>query len=186
MPVQWVNRPHLDFRGYAGTIASGSVRIGDEVLVAGSQRTARVARIVTAAGDLESAQSGAAVTLVLDTELDIARGDVLADPARPPQVADQFTAHLIWMHESELLPGRSYLMKIGAHQTTATVTALKHQLDVNTLVEACGQNAVAEPGRLLQSVDRGADRVRPVLRKTARWAASSSSIAIPARPSRRA
>ena len=70
---------------------------------------------------------------MLDAELDIARGAVLADPARPPQVADQFTAHLIWMHETELLPGRSYMMKIGAHQTTATVTALKHQLDVDTL-----------------------------------------------------
>jgi len=135
MPVQWVNRPHLDFRGYSGTIVSGSVRVGDMVLVAGSPRTARVARIVVAAGDLESAQSGAAVTLVLDAELDIARGAVLADPARAPQVADQFAAHLIWMHEASLLPGRSYLMKIGAHQTTATVTALKYQLDVNTLAK---------------------------------------------------
>jgi bifunctional enzyme CysN/CysC len=135
MPVQWVNRPDLDFRGYSGTIVSGSVRVGDTVLVAGSRRTARVARIVVASGDLQTAQSGAAVTLVLDTELDIARGVVLADPARAPQVADQFAAHLIWMHEASLLPGRSYLMKIGAHQTTATVTALKYQLDVNTLAK---------------------------------------------------
>jgi bifunctional enzyme CysN/CysC len=132
MPVQWVNRPHLDFRGYSGTIVAGSVRVGDTVLVAGSPRTARVTRIVVASGDLESAQSGAAVTLVLDLELDIARGVVLADPTQAPQVADQFAAHLIWMHETSLLPGRSYLMKIGTHQTTASVTTLKYQLDVNT------------------------------------------------------
>jgi bifunctional enzyme CysN/CysC len=135
MPVQWINRPHPDFRGYAGTVVSGAIRAGDAVLVAGSKRTARIARIVTASGDLERAQAGDAVTLVLDTELDIARGDVIADPARPPQVADQITAHLIWMHESELLPGRSYLMQVGTQRTTATVTALKHQLDVNTLAK---------------------------------------------------
>jgi bifunctional enzyme CysN/CysC len=133
MPVQWINRPHLDFRGYAGTIASGSVRAGDAILVAGSNRSARIVRIVTASGDLDSARAGDAVTLVLDAELDIARGDVLADPASPPQVADQISAHLIWMDESDLFPGRSYLMRIGTQQTTATVTALKHQLDVNTL-----------------------------------------------------
>ena len=133
MPVQWINRPHLDFRGYSGTIAGGEIRSGDTVLVAGSSRTARVARIVTAAGDLDKAQSGDAVTLVLDRELDIARGDVLADPTHPPQVADQITAHLIWMDEASLFPGRPYLMKAGTQQTTATVTALKYQLDVDTL-----------------------------------------------------
>jgi bifunctional enzyme CysN/CysC len=135
MPVQWINRPNLDFRGYAGTIVSGGVRTGDAVLVAGSSRTVRVARIVTACGDLESARSGDAVTLALDADLDIARGDVLADPIRPPQVADQIAAHLIWMHETSLFPGRSYLMKIGTHLTTATVTALKHRLDVDTLAK---------------------------------------------------
>jgi bifunctional enzyme CysN/CysC len=133
MPVQWINRPHLDFRGYSGTIAGGEVRPGDTVVVAGSSRTARVARIVTASGDLDRAQSGDAVTLLLDRELDIARGDVLADPAHPPQVADQITAHLIWMDEASLFPGRSYLMKVGTQQTTAAVTALKYQLDVDTL-----------------------------------------------------
>jgi bifunctional enzyme CysN/CysC len=133
MPVQWINRPHLDFRGYSGTIVGGEVRPGDTVLVAGSNRTAQIARIVTAAGDLERAQTGDAVTLALDRELDIARGDVLADPAHPPQVADQITAQLIWMHEASLFPGRSYLMKIGTQETTAAVTALKYELDVNTL-----------------------------------------------------
>ena len=103
------------------------------MLVAGSNRTAQVARIVTAAGDLERARSGDAVTLVLDRALDIARGDVLADPTHPPQVADQITAHLIWMDEASLFPGRPYLMKAGTQQTTATVTALKYQLDVDTL-----------------------------------------------------
>jgi bifunctional enzyme CysN/CysC len=133
MPVQWINRPHLDFRGYSGTIVGGAVRAGDTVVIAGSGRTAQVARIVTASGDLERAQSGDAVTLVLDRALDIARGDVLADPVNPPQVADQITAHLIWMHEATLFPGRSYLMKVGTQQTTAAVTALKYQLDVDTL-----------------------------------------------------
>jgi bifunctional enzyme CysN/CysC len=133
MPVQWINRPHLDFRGYAGTIAGGSIRTGDTVLVGGTSHTARVARIVSTSGECEAAGPGDAVTLVLDRELDIARGALLADPAKQPYVADQIAAHLIWMHETDLLPGRSYLLKIGAHQTTATVTALKHHLDVNTL-----------------------------------------------------
>ena len=132
MPVQWINRPHLDFRGYCGTILGGMVRPGDTVLVAGSKRSARVTRIVTAAGDLAQARRHDAVTLVLDTELDIARGDVIADPARPPHVADQFAANLIWMHDTDLLPSRPYLIRIGSYQTTATVTALKYQLDVNT------------------------------------------------------
>jgi bifunctional enzyme CysN/CysC len=133
MTVQWVNRPHLDFRGFAGSIASGSIRPGDEIAVAGSGRIARIARIVTANGDLANAHAGDAVTLVLADEIDIARGDLLASPKHRPQLADQFAAHLIWMSDEHLLPGRSYLMKIGGRMLPTTVTELKYRLDVETL-----------------------------------------------------
>ncbi|VTZ48433.1 Sulfate adenylyltransferase subunit 1 / Adenylyl-sulfate kinase [Methylocella tundrae] len=134
-PVQWVNRPHLDFRGFAGTIASGTVSEGDEVVVAGSGKSSRVARIVTADGDRASAGAGEAVTITLTDELDIARGDVLSDPKNRPEVSDQFAAHLIWMSEEKLLPGRSYLLKSGAKTAPVTIRELKHRLDVNTLGE---------------------------------------------------
>ncbi len=134
-PVQWVNRPHLDFRGFAGTIASGTIRPGDEIIVAASGKSSKVARIVSADGDLESASAGEAVTLTLADELDIARGDVLSDPKNRPEVADQFAAHLIWMSEEKLLPGRSYLLKSGSRTVPVTVTELKHRLDVDTLGE---------------------------------------------------
>ncbi|ACK50726.1 sulfate adenylyltransferase, large subunit [Methylocella silvestris BL2] len=134
-PVQWVNRPHLDFRGFAGTIASGSVRPGDEIVVAGSGKISKVARIVAADGDLASAGAGEAVTLTLEDELDIARGDLLSDAKSRPEVSDQFAAHLIWMSEDKLMPGRSYLLKSGAKTVPVTVTELKHRIDVNTLGE---------------------------------------------------
>jgi bifunctional enzyme CysN/CysC len=133
--VQWVNRPHLDFRGFSGTIASGTLRRGDEIAVAGAGRLSHVARIVAADGDLESASAGDSVTLVLTDELDIARGDLLCDPQNRPAVSDQFAAHLIWMSEDKLLPGRSYLMKAGTRTVPVSVTELKHRLDVNTLGE---------------------------------------------------
>jgi bifunctional enzyme CysN/CysC len=140
MAVQWVNRPHLDFRGLAGTISGGSIRPGDEVVVAGSGRTSRVARIVTADGDLPIASAGEAVTLTLADELDIARGDLLCDPKNRPEVSDQFAAHLIWMSDDKLLPGRSYLMKTGARTVPVTVAELKHRLDVNTLGELAARS----------------------------------------------
>jgi bifunctional enzyme CysN/CysC len=133
MPVQWVNRPHLDFRGFAGSIASGTVRRGEEIVVAASGRHSKVARILTGEGDAETASATDAVTLVLADEVDVSRGDVLSAPDRRPEVADQFAAHLIWMSEQNLLPGRSYLMKIGAKTTPATVTELRHRVDINTL-----------------------------------------------------
>jgi bifunctional enzyme CysN/CysC len=133
MPVQWVNRPHLDFRGFAGTVAGGSIRRGDDIVAASSGRQSKITRILAAGGDVEKASVGDAVTLTLADEIDIARGDVLAAPDRRPEVADQFAAHLIWMSEQSLLPGRSYLMKIGAKTTPATVTELRHRVDVNTL-----------------------------------------------------
>ena len=133
MPVQWVNRPNSSFRGYCGTVASGRIRAGDEILVAGSGRSARVQRIICGDADTELAVAGDAVTLTLTNELDIARGDLLADPKHRPQIADQFAAHLIWMDNAKLLPGRSYYLKIGSRTLEASVTELKHRLDVNSL-----------------------------------------------------
>ncbi|HZU91187.1 MAG TPA: sulfate adenylyltransferase subunit CysN [Stellaceae bacterium] len=132
-PVQWVNRPDAEFRGFSGTIVSGGVRPGDPVLVAGSGRTSRVKEIVTFEGSLAYAEAGDAVTLTLHDEIDIARGDLLAAPTAAPEYVDQFAAHVIWMSEDPLVPGRSYLLKIGARTVPATVTALKHRVDVDSL-----------------------------------------------------
>jgi bifunctional enzyme CysN/CysC len=132
-PVQWVNRPNGEFRGYCGTIASGAIAQGEEVLIAGSGRCARIKEIVTFDGSLDRAQAGDAITLTLESETDIARGDLLADPDAPPEFVDQFAAHVIWLSEHPLVPGRSYLLKIGTRTVPATVTALKHRIDVNTL-----------------------------------------------------
>jgi bifunctional enzyme CysN/CysC len=134
-PVQWVNRPSQEFRGFSGTVASGRVAVGDQVVVAASGRSSRIARIVTADGDLPSAEAGQAVTLTLADEIDIARGDLLVPAAARPEMADQFAAHLLWMDEEPLLPGRTYLMRIGTLWTQASVTAVKHRLDVNTREE---------------------------------------------------
>jgi bifunctional enzyme CysN/CysC len=131
MSVQWINRPHLDFRGFAGTIPSGHISAGDPIVVAGSGRETRVRSILVADREALSAEAGDAVTLTLADEVDIARGDVLSDPAHRPEVADQFAAHVIWMSAEPMLPGRSYLMKIGARTTPASITDLKHRVDVN-------------------------------------------------------
>ena len=139
LPVQWVNRPNLDFRGYSGTVASGRIHPGDRVVVAQSGKESTVARIVTADGDLSVAVAGEAITLVLADEIDIARGDVIAPAAARPEVADQFEAHVLWMDEEALLPGRAYLMKIGARYVTARVTDLKHKIDVNSLEKVAGK-----------------------------------------------
>jgi bifunctional enzyme CysN/CysC len=131
-PVQWVNRPNADFRGYAGTIASGRVRRGDPVIVAASGNASRIARIVTYDGDLAEAAAGDAVTITLADEVDVGRGDVLAAPAARPEVADQFAAHVIWMDRDPLIAGRSYLARIGTATVAASITAIKHRVDVNT------------------------------------------------------
>jgi len=132
LPVQWVNRPNLDFRGYAGTIASGKLRKGDALVVAASGRTSTVASLYAADRLVEEAGAGDAVTVTLADEVDIARGDVLARPDSRPEVADQFTAHVIWMSADPMLPGRSYFLKIGARTTPASITELKHRIDVNS------------------------------------------------------
>jgi len=131
LPVQWINRPHLDFRGVAGTVASGGLAKGDPIVVAGSGRRTTVAGILVADEEAESATAGDAVTLTLADELDIARGDVLSHPDTRPDVADQFTANVIWMSADPMLPGRSYLMKVGTRTVPASITELKHRLDVN-------------------------------------------------------
>ncbi len=133
MPVQWVNRPNLDFRGFSGIVVRGSIRPGDAIRVLPSGKESRVARIVTQDGDLEQAISGQSVTLTLADEIDISRGDVLATTDSPPSVADQFEATIVWMSEDPMLPGRPYLMKIGTRMVTANVSALKYKVNVNTL-----------------------------------------------------
>ncbi|MBX6328761.1 MAG: sulfate adenylyltransferase subunit CysN [Pseudolabrys sp.] len=132
-PVQWVNRPDSEFRGFSGTIAAGSVRIGDEIVALPSGRLTRVASILGAEGETAVAEAGEAVTLTLADEIDVARGDMLAAARERPAVADQFAAHIVWMAEERLLPGRSYLMKINHATLPATITELKHRIDIETL-----------------------------------------------------
>ncbi len=131
MPVQWVNRPNLDFRGFSGQIASGSISQGDMVRILPSGKTTKVARIVTMDGDLPMAVAGQSVTLTFDDEIDCSRGDVIAIADAPPLVADQFESTLVWMDEAELLPGRNYIMKIGTQSVEACVQSLKYQINVN-------------------------------------------------------
>jgi bifunctional enzyme CysN/CysC len=133
LPVQWVNRPNLDFRGFAGLIASGVVRPGARVRISPAGTQSAVARIVTADGDLEQAVAGQSVTLTLRDEIDVSRGDVISAAEAPAEVADQFEATIVWMHEQPLLRGRSYLMKIGAKTVTATILPIKYKINVNTL-----------------------------------------------------
>lgn len=135
LPVQWVNRPTLDFRGFAGLIASGTIRPGDAVRVLPSGKTSRVARIVSMDGDLEQAVAGQSVTLTLSDEIDCSRGDVIAAADAPPQVADQFRATIVWMDGEPLLPGRAYWLKTGAGTVSATIQPPRHAIDVNTLAE---------------------------------------------------
>jgi len=133
MPVQWVNRPNLDFRGFAGLSASGTVRPGDAVRVLPSGKTSTVARIVTMGGDLAEAGAGQAVTLTLEDEVDCSRGDVIAAAEDPPQAAGQFEATLIWMDDDAMHVGRSYWLKLGTQLVSATVQAPKYVVNVNTM-----------------------------------------------------
>lgn len=141
LPVQLVNRPTPDFRGFCGTIASGRVRPGDQLVVAASGAVSRVARIITMDGDLAEAQAGQSITITLEDEIDISRGDILADPQARPAQADQFEAHIVWMHDQQLLPGRSYLLKSGASTVSVQISSIKYKININTLQH--------EPARVL-------------------------------------
>jgi bifunctional enzyme CysN/CysC len=132
MPVQWVNRPNLDFRGFSGMVSAGTVHPGDLIKVMPSAKQSRVARVVID-GDLPYATAGQSVTITLEDEIDCSRGDILCGAEGPAEVSDQFETTIVWMNEAPMLPGRSYLLKIGAKTVTASITALKHKVNVNTL-----------------------------------------------------
>jgi bifunctional enzyme CysN/CysC len=132
LPVQWVCRPNLDFRGFAGTVASGTLAIGDEIVVVPSGRRSRVRTLTRSADPVDNVRAGDAVLLSLEDEIDISRGDVISAAGNPPQVSDQLAAHLLWMSESALLPGRGYWLKLGARTVGAQVSEIKHKVDVNT------------------------------------------------------
>jgi bifunctional enzyme CysN/CysC len=133
LPVQWVNRPNLDFRGFAGQIASGNIRCGDAIRILPSGTTSTVSRIVSFDGDLNEAVAGQSVTLCLADEVDCSRGNVIAAADIPPQCADQFEAHLVWMSDEPLTPGRGYWLKLGTQTVSATVQQPKYQINVNTM-----------------------------------------------------
>jgi bifunctional enzyme CysN/CysC len=133
MRVQWVNRPNLNFRGFCGTIASGRIRAGDEIVVTSSGQSSRIARIITMDGDLEEAFAGQAITLTLDDEIDISRGDLLATPEARPNHSERYEAKVVWLHEEAMQQNRSYLLKAGATTAPARVEALQHKINVNTL-----------------------------------------------------
>ncbi|RRN58968.1 sulfate adenylyltransferase subunit CysN [Pseudoxanthomonas sp. SGNA-20] len=132
LPVQWVNRPNQDFRGFAGTIAAGVARPGDPVVVLPSARRSTIAQVLGPDGPLPRAEAGQAVTLTLADEIDVSRGDLIAAAGDPPAVADQFAAHLLWMSDAPLLPGRPYWLKIGTRTVAASISEIKHRVDVNT------------------------------------------------------
>ncbi|AON52604.1 sulfate adenylyltransferase subunit 1 / adenylylsulfate kinase [Herbaspirillum seropedicae] len=139
-PVQWVNRPNDSFRGFSGTLASGCLTVGDQLRVTSSGQTAALARIVTADGDLQSAQAGYAITVVLDREVDASRGDIIGLADQPLEMSDQFEATLVWMHDEPGLMGRAYDMKLANQWASTTITSLKYRIDVNTQAhESCRQ-----------------------------------------------
>ena len=156
MPVQWVNRPNLDFRGFSGQIAAGEIRPGDAVKSLPSGTESTIARIVTYDGDLDVAHAGQSVTIVLNDEIDVSRGDVLVAGKSPCGVADQFQSTVLWMSDKPMMPGRPYVMKIGTREATVTPAQLKHKVNVNTLVkEPTKTLALNEIGVCNISVDRG-------------------------------
>jgi bifunctional enzyme CysN/CysC len=133
LPVQWVNRPNLDFRGFAGQIASGVIRVGDAIRILPSGKTSAVSRIVTLDGELDEAAAGQSITLCLIDEVDCSRGDVIAAGEHPPQSADQFEANLVWMADEAMTPGRAYWLKLGSQTVSATIQPPKYQVNVNTM-----------------------------------------------------
>ncbi|MEP6968220.1 MAG: sulfate adenylyltransferase subunit CysN, partial [Pseudomonadota bacterium] len=155
MPVQWVNRPNLDFRGFSGQVATGVAKPGDPVRILPSGRESKIARIVTQDGDLDRAVAGQSVTLTLADEVDCSRGDVIVAAKSPAEVADQFETTIVWMAADPMLPGRTYGLKIGACSVTATITEPKYKINVNTLEElAARQLELNEIGVCNISIDR--------------------------------
>ncbi len=155
MPVQWVNRPNLDFRGFAGQVVSGTIKPGDGVRALPSGKTSKVARVVTMGADLNEAVEGQSVTLTLEDEIDISRGDVICADKSPAEVSDQFQTTMIWMSDSPMLPGRSYVMKIGARECQMQVTEQRHRIDVNTRAhEAAKTLGLNEIGVVNVALDR--------------------------------
>jgi len=155
MPVQWVNRPNLDFRGFAGIVTSGTVKPGDRIIAQPSGKESTVTRIVAMGGDLPQAVAGQSITLTLADEIDISRGDVLSMAETPAEVADQFEASLVWMTDEPMLPGRPYLMKIGTQTVTASITEPKYKINVNTMEHlAAKQLGVNEIGVVNLALDR--------------------------------
>jgi bifunctional enzyme CysN/CysC len=140
MPVQWVNRPNLDFRGFSGFVSSGVVKPGDKVKALPSGRESTVERIVTLDGDLEEAVAGQSITLTLKDEIDVSRGDILSTAGSPPEVADQFEATIVWFDDDHLLPGRPYLLKLGTRTVQAQVTEPKYKVNVNTLEQLAAKH----------------------------------------------
>ena len=139
-PVQYVSRPNLDFRGFAGTVASGLISKGDAVVVAKSGKPSRVKRLVVEGGDLEVAREGQAVTIVLDDEIEVSRGNMLVAPEARPHVADQFTANIVWFDEHAMIPGRSYILRTETDQANATITELKFRVDINTFAHEAAKS----------------------------------------------
>ncbi len=139
MPVQWVNRPNLDFRGFSGTISSGIIKPGDDIIVLPSGKTSKVKSIVTYDGNLDQASADQAITLTLEDEIDVSRGDVIAETHQRPETTDQFQAHIIWMGEQPMLPGRPYLIKTTNKTVAGEISALKHKVNVNSLEHEAGK-----------------------------------------------
>jgi bifunctional enzyme CysN/CysC len=139
-PVQWVNRPHASFRGFSGWLAQGSVKLGDEIRVTASGQLAKVADIVTMDGSLQLANAGDAVTLCLDREIDASRGDVLSLSQSPLEMTDQFEATLVWMHQDQGMVGRNYDLKLASQWVSASITNIKHRLDINTLAHEASKH----------------------------------------------
>ncbi|MEM6664488.1 MAG: sulfate adenylyltransferase subunit CysN [Pseudomonadota bacterium] len=155
MPVQWVNRPNLDFRGFAGTISSGRIHVGDRVAAALTGRSSTVSRIVGPQGDVDSAGAGRAVTICLNDEIDISRGDTLSLPETAPDVADQFAAHVVWMDQEAMLPERAYQFRFATASATGRVTDLVHKVDINTLDQLAAKTlALNEIGYCKLALDR--------------------------------
>jgi len=154
-PVQYVNRPNLNFRGYCGTLASGVVKPGDEIAVLPSGKRSKVKSIVTFDGDLPMAFAPMSVTLTLEDEIDISRGDMIVHAGQEPVASDRFNAHLVWMHETALLPGKEYLIKIGTTSVTGHLSSLRHKIDVNTLEHQPGSSLALNEIALCEfSLDR--------------------------------